>query len=397
MANTLTAVTPKLLAAGLMALRQNAIMPRLVNRKYEEMAGEKGSTIDVPIPSAIAVQTVSPSNTPPTTADVAPTSVAIPMDQWKEAPFYMTDKDILEAMNGTLPMQASEAVKALANTIDADILSQYVDFYGFRGTESSGAHINPFADSTGVPTDTRDGTAVRAILNKQLAPMSDRQFVLGPDAEGNALNLRAFQDLSWTGDPDAIIAGKLNQRLGFSWWMDQNVPTHVAGTAAAASDVTVKNVAGYAIGSTAILLTKGASTCTLLKGDILTFSGDTQTYVVTDTGPLTIPTTASTVTVNIQPPLVKALVDAQAVDVKPSHQVNLAFHPQAIAFASRPLVSHGAQLGVISQSMVDAISGLALRLEITHEHKRVRWSFDALWGKKVIRREYGCRLAGALP
>src|SRR6056300_871926 len=111
MANTLTEVTPKLLAQGLLALREQAIMPMLVNRAYESLAGEKGSTIDVPIPSAIAAQDVSPGATPPSTADVAPTSVAIAMDQWKEAPFYLTDKDIMTAMDGIIPMQASEAIK----------------------------------------------------------------------------------------------------------------------------------------------------------------------------------------------------------------------------------------------------------------------------------------------
>src|SRR5262245_730810 len=98
-------------------------MPRFVNRAYESMAGDKGSTIDVPIPSAITAQDVAPAAVPPSTADVAPTKVSIPMTKWKEAPFYLTDKDMLEAMTGTIPMQASEAIKALANQVDNDILA----------------------------------------------------------------------------------------------------------------------------------------------------------------------------------------------------------------------------------------------------------------------------------
>src|SRR4051812_46998356 len=101
------------------------MMPQLVNRGYEVLAGQKGSTIDVPIPSAITVQDVTPSNTPPSTADVQPTSTPITLSSWKEAPFYMTDKDMLEAMEGTIPMQASEAIKAIANQVNSDILALY--------------------------------------------------------------------------------------------------------------------------------------------------------------------------------------------------------------------------------------------------------------------------------
>ena len=77
MANTLTGVATRILAQGLLALRNNSVMPLLVNRSYGPEAAQKNSTIDVPIPSAIATRDVAPAAVPPTAENIAPTSVAI--------------------------------------------------------------------------------------------------------------------------------------------------------------------------------------------------------------------------------------------------------------------------------------------------------------------------------
>jgi hypothetical protein len=357
-----------------MALRQMAIMPKLVNRGYESMAGQRGSTIDVPIPSSITVQTVTAANTPPSTADVAPTSVAIPLTTWVEAPFYLTDQDVLTAMEGTIPMQASEAVKALANKIDTDILSQYTGVYGYAGT----AGTTPFA------SDLTAYTTARSALNKQLSPMDSRRVVLDTDAEANAINLRAFQDASWRSDAAGIIEGQIGRKLGADWFMDQNIPTHTAGTG---TGYLVNNVAGYAVGDTTLAVDTGSGT--LVAGDVITFASHTQTYaIVSSVGG------GSVTSITITPGLKATVPDNNAITRKASHVVNLLFHRDAFAFASRPLESMGDGLGNIIQSAVDPVSGLTLRLEISREHKRTRFSYDILYGYKLVRAELAARIAG---
>jgi hypothetical protein len=133
-ANTITEVLPKLLAQGLMALRQNAVMPRLVNKSYSALAAQKGSVINVPIPSAIAARDVSPSVTLITNTDSAPTVAQVTLDFWKKASFHLSDSDMASADAGMIPMQASEAIKSLANAVDAYIMGKSVGFYGAAGT-----------------------------------------------------------------------------------------------------------------------------------------------------------------------------------------------------------------------------------------------------------------------
>jgi len=381
-ANILTAVTPKLLAQGLLALRQVAIMPQLVNQGYSQLAGERGSSIDVPIPSAITAQAVAPGNTPPSTADVQPTSVSIALNNWYEAPFYLTDQDMMTAMEGTIPMQASEAIKSLAVQVNSDIFSLYKNIYGFSGTPGT----TPFA------SNTTDVTTTRKILNTQLAPISDRRFMLDPSAEANALSLAAFQAYLNTDDTGVIKDGNLGRKLGFDFYMSQLVPTHTAGSIT--TGLTAKASTVQAVGTTAIVCTTAASTgaCALVIGDIITFAGDTQTYVVTAAA--TQASAATDVTVNISPGKKVALAGGEAVTLKASHTVNLAFHRDAFAFATRPLTQAAEGLGNIIQSAVDPVSGLSLRLEISREHKRTRFSYDILYGMQCIRKELAARLAG---
>lgn len=375
MANDLTEVIPKLLVMGLRALRENTITVRLVNRQYETTAGELGSTIDVPIPSAITAVQVAPANIAPNPGDLNPTSVPIPLDQWFEAAFQLSDKDMLEVQQDTIPMQASEAIKSLANNVDDFVLALYKDFFGFTGTPGT----TPFSNGT-----TSDATDMRKILNEQLAPLPDRWAILDPDAEAEALNVRAFQDLSWNGSPDGIIEAQLNRKLGFGWWMNQNIPTHTSGTA---DDYTVTGV--NVIGVTVLTVTSAANNGTFLKGDIITIAGDTQTYVITkdELG-------APAPSITISPTLRVATSGGEAITVEASHVVNLGFHRDAIAFASRPLQRHNGPFGVVNSTAVDPVSGLALRVEVTHEFKRLRFSYDILYGAAVIRPQLGVRLAG---
>jgi hypothetical protein len=141
MSNTITNVLPQMLAQGLLALREQAILPRVVNRSYDSMAAQKGNVINIPAPSAITARAITPANAMATNVDSSPTTVALTLDWWYEAPFQMSDSDEKSVMAGFLPMQASEAIKALANGIDDYIFGKHVGIFSAAGT----AGTTPFA------------------------------------------------------------------------------------------------------------------------------------------------------------------------------------------------------------------------------------------------------------
>lgn len=282
-----------------------------------------------------------------------------------------------EAMNGFIPMQASEAIKALANNIDQAIMALYKDVYGFAGTIGT----TPFSASTA------EATEARKVLNNQLAPMDSRRFVIDPNAEANALGLRAFQDLSFSGSASGIQEGLINRKLGFDWFMDQNAPTHLNGAQDGAYVVNGVN----ALASKALIVQTG--TGAIKKGDVFTIAGNTQTYVVT------ADFAGGAGTLAISPGLVAATAGGEALTFKgvlsTTYEQNLAFHRDAFAFASRPLADVGTGLGSIIQSAVDPVSGLTLRLEVSRQHKQTRFSYDILYGLATIRPELAVRVWGA--
>lgn len=371
-------------AMGLASLRERIGLANKVNRDYErDIQGARvGQTVAVAIPAAIATRSVSPDVVPPAVTAVTPTSVNVTLNQWDEAAFAMDDKGLAQVQRGIVPMQLSEAARALANKID-----QYLfglthganGFYGYVGT----AGTTPFSSG-----DLEDYTLARQQADAQLMPNGAEHchVVLDTFAKAKALNSNAVQNAAWRGSSDAFRTGNIGEVLGAQWDYSQNVPLHTSGTWTNAGTTTGTNAAGQGV----VNLTGG--TGSILVGDIVTFSGaDTQTYVVTAaTG--TAPTTAITVAPN----LVTAKSSTEVVTVKASHRVNLLIHRDAIAFAMAPLMDSAmtpARRGNIAIA-VDEASGLALRLEVSDQYKQTQWAFDALYGGAVIRRELGVRIAG---
>lgn len=375
MANDLTNIMPKILARGLMQLRPRLLMPRLVNGSYSSEAAQKGQTIDIPIAASQTATDVTPSNTPPTPSNTTPDVVQVSLNNWKKTNFFLTDKDLVEIDRNKhfVPGQVESAVIALAEAINQDIFAEYTFFYGYAGT----AGTTPFA------SDYSDAASVRKQLNQQKAPKQNRRFVLDFDAEENAIQLEPFRQYSSSDDRNVIIEGEIGRKLGFDWYADHDVPTHTAGTGT-----------GYLVNSTQLdvgdkTIPVDTGSGTVVVGDIITFADHAQTYVITTAD-------ASPTSLAIEPGLAVAVANNTAITIEGDHVVNLAFHPDAIAFAMRPLMAstQDLQLGSRIMSMQDPQTGIVLRLEVSRQYKQVVWEFDVLWGAKAVRRELGARLAG---
>ena len=392
MANsTITALVPKILSRGLLALRENAVMPRLVNRSIGDEAREKGDTIDIPLSASAVTRDVTPAVTQAANVAYTPTKVQLTLDQWKEVPFHLTDKQLAEidADNNFIPMQVSESIKAIANGIDSYILGKFNGIWNYSGT----AATTPFATNLNSFRDARKN------LNKDLAPLGDRRVVLDADAEANAMVLAQFLEADKRGDQGGIISGEIGTKLGSQWFIDQNVPSHTVGTWAITGLGRTEVKATATAGTSTMIWQGNSSTVTnggnVVVGDVFTVTGDSQAYVVKTAASVAVAAQA-TLQITFSPVLRAEIAAAATVDLKASHVVNLAFHRDAFAFASRPLAESQrlGGLGSVFSTMVDPVSGIALRLEVNRQYKQTTWAFDSLYGAVLVRPELAARLAG---
>jgi P22 coat protein - gene protein 5 len=381
--NNLAALITPLLALGMQTMRSRAVLPRLVNRGYDPAPGAKGTTVTITIPSAVTATDVVPGHTAPDTGPIVPTSKSFVVDQWKEAAFTLTDKDLMAVTMGIIPMQAAEAIKALVDAIETHLWSKVILTPYMNGT----AGTTPFAvnTTTGL-SDMSVYINARKNMNARDVPDDPRFAVINPDAAGNLLQGRQFTDASWRGDTGGIINGAIGTKLGANWVESNKVPTNTS-TALTAGALTVNGV--NAAGSATVSLAKATNPAPLYAGNTITIATGAAagSYRVTADTTLIVGNTA----VPITPVLRGATAGGEAVTLLATAVQNMLFHRDAFAFVTRPLAEStppGADGLAAFDTIIDPVSGLVLRLELTREYKQWRWSYDVLWGASLVRDDF---------
>lgn len=360
-------------------LVENLVFPNLVHKDYsEDFVTGKGATIQVRKP--VILEAVDFDETSGTSAqDVKEESVDVTLD--KLATVDIAFGAIQRATNvDDLNRQFLEpAAVALAQKINSDGLELYKDIPYIGGTAGT------------TPDGLDDLTTARKILNVQKAPVAPRYALWDPEAEAQFLQIDTFVEADKSGTTEALRNGSLGRIMGFENFMSQAVKTHTKGTLATAG-TSGKNILlkGAADGDIEVELDTddSALTGTLKKGDILTFTpatGSAQTVVVTEDA-----TAASNkITVKVYPALTMA--DNAVVTITANHTANLAFHPNAFAFVTRPLV---APAGV--ESYVTSYNGITLRVVRGYDmkFKTEMLSMDVLYGYKTMYPELAVRYLG---
>lgn len=336
----------------------------------------------VNVAPAAPASDITPGVTAPNDGDQAIGNAKITITKSRGVPFRWNGEEQKGVNSGpgylNIRMnQMQQAMRTLVNEVESDLCGLYPTFsraFGVPGT-------TPLVSLADVPQ-------VRKILVDNGAPGQDLQLVLDTTA---GVNLRSNANLtraSEAGDVALLRQGILLPIQGMDIRESAGIKTSVAGTAASATT----NAAGYAVGATAITLAS-AGTGAFVAGDVITFAGDTNKYLLAsgDTD-----TSNGGGIVLAAPGLRKAIAaSATAITVAASAVRNLAFHRSAIVLAARaPALPEEGDMAADRTIITDPRSGLSFEVAMYLQYRQVRYEMSLAWGVSNIKPEHTAILLG---
>ena len=347
--------------------------------------GSERAALNDPVRShftrAATAGNVSPSMTIPEGTNQTVDNKTLTITKSRSVQIPWTGEDMKHVRNGAgfetiYGDQVMQAMRTLANEVEIDLMTEaYVSAsraIGVSGTTPFGSNFDEVAQ-------------LRQILVDNGAPVSDRMssIVMNTLAGTNLRNLASLQKANESGGADLLRQGTLLDLQGLMLKESAGIQTPTAGTG---SGYLVNNGAGYAIGDTAIDVDTG--TGTILAGDVITFAGDTNKYVVA--------TALSGGTVTIAAPgLRKAVADNVAITVAATATKNVAFHKSALEIAMRPpAVPEGGDAAVDQMIMQDPYSGMVFEIRAYKGYRKSMFEVAAAWGVKGWKPEFIALLQG---
>ena len=379
--NTLTNLIPYLYAAADVVSRERVGFIPAVTRDSAVDRVALNQTVNVPVVGAITPVSITPGSYAPDTGGAAPGNVTVTISNQYAAPIaWNGDEQVAVGQTGiydaVMTNRLAQGMRAITNLVEADLAALHINAsraYGTAGTA-------PF----GTASDLSDMAQSLKILEDNGAP-GDIHAVFGSSA---IANIRGKQSVLFkvneAGTDSLLRQGVIGDIQGAMVHNSAQTKTAVTvGTGAAYTT----NTAGYAVGATAITLITG--TGTILAGDVVTFAGDTNKYVVATA------LTGGVVTL-AEPGLRVAIAgSATALTVVAAATRNMVFSRSAIVLATRtPYMPTGGDGASDVMDLTDPVSGLTYQVALYRQYRQTRLEVGLAWGVKMIAPRHSMILLG---
>lgn len=378
MANTLTNLTPDLYEALDTVSRELVgLIPSVTLDANAERAA-KGQTIRSAVAPASTAADITPGQNAPNTGDQTITNKTISISKSRGVPVRWNGEEQrgLNAngpgYNNILRDQFAQAMRTLCNEVETDLAALYASASRAYGT----AGTTPF----GTAGNFSDASESLRILKDNGAPLTGNQLVVSSAAGAKMLGLQSRYDVQ--GNDSLLRQGVLLSTAGMDIRESAQVKSHTKGTGASY----LVNDASLAVGDTVIAADTGSGT--IVAGDVVTFAGDSNKYLVTSAlsgGSFTI----------AAPGLLTAVADNAAITVGDSFTANMAFNRSAIVLVTRaPARPIEGDLAEDVMIMTDPRSGISFEVSMYKEYRQVHFEVALAWGVSAIKPEHMAVLLG---
>jgi len=386
MADTITGLIPDIYEAMDVVSREKVGMIQSVTIDAVDNRAALNQQIVVDVAPAISGTNITGAMTPTAAADLTEGTASITLNKSRAFKFNFSGI-VTQQLNTSIGAantrvgRIAQALRAATNEIETDLGALHAKFSRAYGT----AGTTPFASNLA-------GTAqVGKILDDNGAPAVDRSLVIDTSAGANLRTLTQLNQQNTAGTDATLRMGELLDVHGLSLKESAQVNTFTAGAMASATT----DATGYAVGTTTVTLAT-AGTGTVSAGDIITFAGDTNQYVVTSaTFAGANPAAGDTITIGAPGLRVAIPAAATAITVVATSARNMAFSRNAIVLATRmPELPDEGDMAADRMTVTDPVTGMSFEFAIYKGYRQNLYEVAINWGADVIKPEHTALLLG---
>lgn len=385
---TLTNLIPHIYDAMNIVARERVGFIPAVSRDSSSERAAKDQNITSPVVPAMTASDLEVSNVSSAASNQTIGNVTMTISKSRSVDFGVNaeqQKGLMNAGNWQTIQRdrIAEALRTLTNEVESDLAGLHL--YASRAVGTYNAV--PFATAN----DLSDFASAMEMLDENGAPMQDNHMVLGSRAITNLRGKQAVLfKMNEAGTDDLLRRGTIGMVEGFDIHQSKQVLRAVtAGTGASATTDTT----GYAVGSTTITLAS-AGTGTIIAGDIISFAGDSNRYLVV-TGDTNVANGGSIVIA--EPGLQQAIpASATNITVTAATTRNMFFNRNAIHLVTRaPAMPEEGDMADDVELIMDPTSGITYEFAIYRQKRQVRYEVNLAWGVKMINPKFAGVLMGA--
>lgn len=337
--------------------------------------GKSKTFVKVPVAGAGSASDFTPAQVATVGGDTTDTEISVQITKSRKVAWHQTvserkSLDVGGSGNSrTLWLQKFEnAAETLMDEVEGEIAG---DIYKEASRARGVAGTVPFA------SDLSPLSAVKRELDDNGCPVADRSFVMSPAASENFMNLNIVQAANAAGSTDFLRNGVLLNHLDFDMRISRSISAVTKGTATG-----FDSNGGDAVGATTLTM-DGSDAGTILAGDVVTFVGDTNKYVVANTSQSLSGNATGDIVIN-KPGLKETLVTTVEGTLGANFTPNIAVQRDGYVLATRPpMIEANSTVKSVTQVM-DAKSGLTFSLVELEGYGLITWEVHLAWGKKGI-------------